>query len=225
MRVTVLPDQLSLARAAALEAAARIRAAVERGRARIVAATGTSQLAFLDHLTRERDLDWSKVELFHLDEYIGLPEDHPASFRRYLRERLIQPAGITRAHLIDGLGDPRAVCDELGRELRAHPVDLAMVGIGENGHLAFNDPPADFETERPYIVVTLDEACRDHRRGSAARDHDVHPPDSERARDPGGGARIAQGDRRSRVSRRRGVANGTGIDPSYARRHDALSRR
>jgi len=160
MRVTVLPDQLSLARAAALEAAARIRAAVERGRARIVAATGTSQLAFLDHLTRERDLDWSKVELFHLDEYIGLPEDHPASFRRYLRERLIQPAGITRAHLIDGLGDPRAVCDELGRELRAHPVDLAMVGIGENGHLAFNDPPADFETERPYIVVTLDEACR-----------------------------------------------------------------
>ena len=161
MRVTVLPDRLSLARAAAQDAAVRIRAAVEaRGLARIVAATGTSQLAFLDRLTRERDLDWSKVELFHLDEYIGLPEDHPASFRKYLRERLIQPAGITHVHLIDGLGDPDAVCDELGRELTAHRVDLALVGIGENGHLAFNDPPADFETERPYIVVTLDEACR-----------------------------------------------------------------
>ena len=161
MRVSVLPDRLSLARTAAQNAARRIRTAVEaRGRARIVAATGTSQLAFLDHLTRERDLDWSKVELFHLDEYIGLREDHPASFRKYLRERLIQPAGITRVHLIDGLGDPHAVCDELGRELTAHPVDLALVGIGENGHLAFNDPPADFETERPFIVVTLDEACR-----------------------------------------------------------------
>ena len=161
MRVSVLPDRLSLARAAAQDAAARIRTAVRaRGRARIVAATGTSQLAFLDHLTREGDLDWSKVELFHLDEYIGLREDHPASFRRYLRERLIQPSGIVRVHLIDGLGDPQAVCDELGRELTAHPADVAFVGIGENGHLAFNDPPADFETERPYIIVTLDEACR-----------------------------------------------------------------
>src|SRR6185436_3863784 len=109
MRVSVLPDPLSLARAAAQDAAARIRTAVEaRGRARVVAATGTSQLAFLDHLTRERDLHWSKVELFHLDEYIGLHEDHPASFRRYLRTRLIEPAGITRVHLIDGLGDPHA---------------------------------------------------------------------------------------------------------------------
>jgi glucosamine-6-phosphate deaminase len=117
-------------------------------------------MAFLDRLTREADIDWSKVELFHLDEYVGLPEDHPASFRRYLRERLIQPAGIARAHLIDGSGDPNAVCEALGQTLTAHPVDVAFVGIGENGHLAFNDPPADFETERPYIVVRLDEACR-----------------------------------------------------------------
>ena len=117
-------------------------------------------MAFLDQLTRDTDLDWSKVELFHLDEYVGLSDDHPASFRRYLRERLIQPAGITRFHPIDGRGDPSATCDELGRQLAARPIDIAFVGIGENGHLAFNDPPADFETERPYIVVRLDDACR-----------------------------------------------------------------
>ena len=161
MRVSVFPDQLTLARAAAREAASRIRAAIAvRGRARIVAATGTSQIAFLEQLTREPDLDWSKVELFHLDEYVGLPDDHPASFRKYLRERLIQPAGIVRVHLIDGCGDPNAVCEDLGRKIAAQPIDVAFVGIGENGHLAFNDPPADFETERPYLVVRLDDACR-----------------------------------------------------------------
>ena len=161
MRVSVFPDRLALARAAARDAASRIRAAVAAfGHARIVAATGTSQMAFLDQLTREPDLDWSKVELFHLDEYVGLPDDHPASFRRYLRERLIQPAGIVRVHLIDGRGDPHAVCEDLGRKLAARRIDVAFVGIGENGHLAFNDPPADFETERPYLVVRLDDACR-----------------------------------------------------------------
>jgi len=161
MRVSVFPDPLSLARAAARDAASRIRVAIASlGLARIVAATGTSQMAFLDQLTREPDLDWSKVELFHLDEYVGLPADHPASFRRYLRERLILPAGIARFQLIDGSRDPHAVCEELGRELAARPVDVAFVGIGENGHLAFNDPPADFETDRPFLVVRLDDACR-----------------------------------------------------------------
>ena len=161
MRVTVFPDRLSLARAAAHEAASRIRAAIAaRGHARIVAATGTSQMAFLDQLTRQADLDWSSVELFHLDEYVGLAEDHPASFRRYLRERLIRPAGIVCCHLIDGGADPIDVCEALGRALAAQPIDVAFAGIGENGHLAFNDPPADFETERPYLVVRLDEACR-----------------------------------------------------------------
>ena len=161
MRIAVFPDRLTLARAAAHEAASRIRAAIAaRGLARIVAATGTSQMAFLEQLTRTTDLDWSRVELFHLDEYVGLPEDHPASFRRYLRERLIQPAGIVGYHLIDGRGDPDRVCEELGRALTARPIDVAFVGIGENSHLAFNDPPADFETERPYLVVRLDEACR-----------------------------------------------------------------
>ena len=157
----VFPDPLSLARAAAHEAASRIREAIAaRGHARIVAATGTSQIAFLDQLTRETDLDWSNVELFHLDEYVGLPEDHPASFRKYLRERLIQPAGIVRYHLIDGSADPIDVCAKLGRQIAAQPIDVAFVGIGENGHLAFNDPPADFETEQPYLVVRLDDACR-----------------------------------------------------------------
>ncbi len=98
--------------------------------------------------------------MFHLDEYIGLPIDHPASFRKYLLERLIGPAGIVRYHLLDGQADPEAVCREAGRLLRQQPPDVALVGIGENGHLAFNDPPADFETDAPYIVVRLDERCR-----------------------------------------------------------------
>ena len=161
MRVSVFPDQMALARAAARDAASRIQTAVAAsGHARIVVATGTSQMAFLDRLTREADLDWSAVELFHLDEYVGLSDDHPASFRKYLRERLIAQTGIVRVHLIDGCGDPDAVCEDLGRKLAAQPIDVAFVGIGENGHLAFNDPPADFDTERPYLVVQLDEACR-----------------------------------------------------------------
>jgi len=161
MRISVFPDQIALARAAARDAASRIRAAVAAsGQARIVVATGTSQLTFLDRLTREADLDWSTVELFHLDEYVGLPDDHPASFRKYLRERLIEPTGIVRSHLIDGCSDPHAVCEDLGRTLAAQPIDVAFVGIGENGHLAFNDPPADFDTDRPYLVVQLDDACR-----------------------------------------------------------------
>ena len=98
--------------------------------------------------------------MFHLDEYVGLPVTHPASFRKYLLERLIRPAGIKRYHLLDGDWEPRIVCRQVGTLLAAEPIDLAFVGIGENGHLAFNDPPANFETEEPYIVVGLDEACR-----------------------------------------------------------------
>lgn len=150
-----------LAAAAAHDAAVRIREAiVTKGRARIVAATGASQIAFLDCLVREPDIDWLLVELFHLDEYIGLPIDHPASFRKYLLDRLIHPAGIARYHLLDGERDPAAVCSSVGARLRKEPVDVAFVGIGENGHLAFNDPPADFETDDPYLIVQLDERCR-----------------------------------------------------------------
>jgi glucosamine-6-phosphate deaminase len=174
--IRVFDDSRQLASAAATDASARIRLAIgQRGRARIVAATGASQIAFLDRLVREPAIEWDNVEMFHLDEYIGLPIDHPASFRKYLLERLIEPAGITRHHLLDGGRDPDAVCRETGRLLREDPVDVAFIGIGENGHLAFNDPPADFDTEDPYLVVHLDERCRQQQVGEGwfARLEDV----------------------------------------------------
>jgi glucosamine-6-phosphate deaminase len=159
--VRIFDDPGQLAVAAAAEAGARIRAAIEQhGHARIVAATGASQIAFLERLVREPRIDWTRVEMFHLDEYIGLSIDHPASFRKYLLERLIRPAGMTRYHLLDGEGDPEAVCRDTGARLQEAPIDVALAGIGENGHLAFNDPPADFETDAPYIVVNLDDRCR-----------------------------------------------------------------
>ena len=161
MEVKVFPDKIQLGAAAADQAAAAIcRAIDERGRARIIAATGASQFEFLQALIGHREIDWTKVEMFHLDEYIGLPITHPASFRKYLRERFIEPAGLTNYHLLDGETDPESVCRELGAQIAAAPIDIAFVGIGENGHLAFNDPPADFETETPYLIVNLDEACR-----------------------------------------------------------------
>lgn len=150
-----------MSRAAAKHAADVLRRAVARpGGARMIAATGASQLDFLAALTAAPGIDWARVEMFHLDEYVGLPADHPASFRKYLLERLIHPTGMTRYHLLDGEGDAERAAEDAGRRLAEAPVDVAFVGIGENGHLAFNDPPADFATEQPYLVVTLDEACR-----------------------------------------------------------------
>ncbi len=161
MDIRIFDDSLALGRHAAADAASAIHDAVAaRGSARIIAATGASQFLFLQHLTATPGIPWDSVELFHLDEYLGLPASHPASFRRYLQERLIAPTGIRRMHLIDGEGDPELVCQSIGREIAAAPIDVAFVGIGENGHLAFNDPPADFETREPYLVVALDEACR-----------------------------------------------------------------
>lgn len=161
MIVKVFADTSALAMAAAADAAARMRSALEaHGRARIIAATGASQFEFLQQLIGEPGVDWRRVEMFHLDEYVGLPVDHPASFRKYLLERLVRPAGIVDYHLLDGERDPESVCRETGEELRRAPVDVAFVGIGENGHLAFNDPPADFGTDAPYIIVRLDDACR-----------------------------------------------------------------
>jgi len=157
----IFEDKVSLGRAATEQAAAAMRRAItERGQARIVVATGTSQIAFLEELTKTEGIDWKRVEMFHLDEYVGLPITHPASFRKYLRERLIDKTGITKYHLLDGMADAHEVARRVGEELTAKPVDVAFAGIGENGHLAFNDPPADFETEEPYLVVELDEACR-----------------------------------------------------------------
>jgi len=161
MTVRVFSDKAALSREAAAHAARLIRRAIaERGAARILVATGESQIAFLDALAAWPGLEWPKVEMFHLDEYIGLPADHPASFRRYLTDRLIRRTGIVRFHLLDGESDPAAECERVGTLLAAAPVDVAFAGIGENGHVAFNDPPADFKTEAPYLVVRLDEACR-----------------------------------------------------------------
>jgi glucosamine-6-phosphate deaminase len=161
MLVRVFENKISLANAAAEQAATAIRRAIQdRGQARIIAATGASQLAFLGELTRSNDFDWHRVELFHLDEYIGLPISHPASFRKYLLDRLIQPTGITHFHLLDGEGDFLQVIQRVSNALQSAPIDVAFVGVGENAHLAFNDPPANFESDSPYLVVELDEACR-----------------------------------------------------------------
>ena len=161
MHLTIYPSKGTLGAAAAADASEAIRAAVaESGRARIIAATGASQFEFLAALVSLSDVPWERVELFHLDEYIGLSADHPASFRRYLRERLIEPARIGTVHLLNGEQDPHDVCARIGALIAAAPVDVAFVGIGENAHLAFNDPPADFDTREPYLVVSLDEACR-----------------------------------------------------------------
>lgn len=161
MNVRVLSDSKSMGAAAAKQAADSLRDTLHRkGSARIVAATGASQFEFLEALTTSPDIQWDRVEMFHLDEYVGLPATHPASFRKYLRERLIEKTGIPKYHLLDGDGDTRSVIQRVSKELSSAPIDIAFVGIGENAHLAFNDPPADFENETPYLVVELDEPCR-----------------------------------------------------------------
>jgi glucosamine-6-phosphate deaminase len=161
LRVKISGDKLSLGKAAAEQAANAIQCAIaEKGKARIVAATGSSQFEFLDALTGLPGIEWKAVEMFHLDEYIGMSETHPASFRKYLRERLIDKVGLKHYHLLNGEKDVAEVLRQTGDALRSAPIDIAFVGIGENGHLAFNDPPADFETEEPYLIVQLDEACR-----------------------------------------------------------------
>jgi len=161
VKIRTYVDRPTMSRAAARQAAQSLRAAIgARGGARIIAATGASQFEFLDALTQAPGIDWTRVEMFHLDEYVGLPAAHPASFRRYLLERLVNKTGIAQYHLLDAEDDAQDVADCVGREVMREPIDVAFVGIGENGHLAFNDPPADFATERPYLIVALDEACR-----------------------------------------------------------------
>jgi glucosamine-6-phosphate deaminase len=160
-------DTPSLSRAAAEQASTAIRRAInERGHARIVAATGAAQFQFLEILTGLGGIDWPRVEVFHLDEYIGLPASHPASFRKFLTDRLVSRTGIVQFHGLEGdAADPVAAVREVSRQLASAPVDLAVIGVGENGHIAFNDPPADFETEEPYLIVALDEACRQQQVG------------------------------------------------------------
>src|SRR6516162_9618623 len=146
MLLRVFDDKVSLGKAAALQAAAAIRSAIaERGQARVVAASAASQFEFLEALPASPGINWKQVELFHLDEYIGLPMTHPASFCKFLQERLIAKTGITEHHLLNGEEDPADVIYRTSQLISMAPIDIAFVGIGENGHLAFNDPPADFE--------------------------------------------------------------------------------
>ncbi len=168
MHLRICADKVELGKQAAAEAARLIAAAIaERGEARVIFATGASQFETLAALfggpapsNPDPRPNWPRVTGFHLDEYIGLPATHPASFRRYLKERVVDRAPLAAFHFIDGEGAAEAECQRLGRLMTERPIDVALVGIGENGHLAFNDPPADFETDEPYIVVELDEACR-----------------------------------------------------------------
>jgi glucosamine-6-phosphate deaminase len=146
---------------AAVEKAAQIiNDCIEKqDQARIILSTGASQFTFLEALA-VKEIDWSKVEMFHLDEYVGLPDSHPASFRRYLRERFLSYAKVKSAYLVNGEGDISAHIAELCKEIAKAPIDLALIGIGENAHIAFNDPPADFNTTEAYMVVDLDEECK-----------------------------------------------------------------
>ena len=148
--------------AAAKAASTKLREAITaNGHARFIVATGASQFDFLNALTTNASIDWTKTTMFHLDEYIGISDTHPASFCKYLQERLVDIVQPGTVHFLNGeTNDPQSECDRLNQIISKHEIDVAFVGIGENGHLAFNDPPADFETEDPYVVVELDEACR-----------------------------------------------------------------
>lgn len=157
MEVRICHDADSLGAAASRKCAQIInRAIAEKGEARIILSTGASQFETLSHLVSE-DVDWNKVTMFHLDEYVGLPESHAASFRKYLKERFISKVNLKAYHLVDGRKEQ---LEEISRLLCEKPIDLGLIGIGENGHIAFNDPPCDFDTQEPYIIVNLNDTCK-----------------------------------------------------------------
>ena len=159
MEIRICESKEALGYSAAKESALIINKAIaEKGHARIVLSTGASQFDTLKELVKQ-EVDWTKVEMFHLDEYVNLPETHPASFRKYLKERFIEllPCALKDVHFVDGTEDG---IKELTKEIKKDEIDLGLIGIGENTHIAFNDPPADFETKESYIIVNLDEACR-----------------------------------------------------------------
>lgn len=167
MKVHISNNSKDLGVSAGLKAAELIKKTIQqKGFANIILATGTSQFETIQQLISDAEISWERVQMFHLDEYIGLPITHKASFRNYLMERFIKLVpNLKIAHLINGELDPETECKRLGDLILQNPIDVALVGIGENGHLAFNDPPADFDTEKPYIVVDLDEACRAQQMG------------------------------------------------------------
>jgi glucosamine-6-phosphate deaminase len=167
MTIDISPDKVELGRRAAEKGAHLINEAIKQnGHANIIVATGASQFDTLQHLVKE-PVQWGKVTAFHLDEYVGMPITHPASFRKYLQERFLNllPRPIGAFYPVNGDGDVKADIARLGELIAAAPIDVAFVGIGENGHLAFNDPPADFDTDEAYLVVNLDEGCRRQQMG------------------------------------------------------------
>jgi len=166
MNIHIFSDKADMGREAAKKAAEILRVGIrKRGNARFVMATGVSQYEFLANLVR-MDISWENTEMFHLDEYIGIAEEHSASFRHYLHERFINIVHHSNTNLIQGdAPNPVEECKRIGKLLTKEKIDLSFIGIGENGHIAFNDPPADFETEEPYIVVDLDEKCRQQQVG------------------------------------------------------------
>ena len=164
MKIVKSKTALDLGKAAAKLAAEKINEAISKnGSARIILSTGASQFETIDALIAE-NVDWSKVEMFHLDEYVNLPDTHPASFRKYLRERFASKIPLKCAHYVDG-NHPEESIAKLTEEIKKAPVDVALIGIGENAHIAFNDPPADFDTRESYRVVNLDDKCRDQQVG------------------------------------------------------------
>lgn len=168
MEIEIVHSKKQLGAKAAADAAKHINESIrKKGTANVILATGASQFETLNSLVETHKVHWSKVVMFHLDEYVGMAESHPASFRKYLKERFVQKVpALKSVYFIEGDNpDPQVECDRLNRIINAHPIDVALIGIGENGHLAFNDPPADFETNNPYIVVELDEACRRQQMG------------------------------------------------------------
>jgi len=167
MKIKVFKTKHNMGKTAADEAARILIDAIkEKGEATFIVATGASQFEFLKNLTSISSINWSKTTMFHLDEYIGLSEIHPASFRKYLRERLINKVHPGKVYLIKGdAKKPESECKRLGKIIMRKEIDVAFVGIGENGHLAFNDPPADFDIKKPYLVVNLDDTCRKQQLG------------------------------------------------------------
>jgi glucosamine-6-phosphate deaminase len=163
LKTIISPDRIANGAAAAALGASLIRETIKaRGAANIIVATGASQFEMLNALVEEKNIAWDRVTAFHLDEYVGLPITHPASFRAYLWERFHRrlPLPLRALHYISGEGDPAKECERVGALIKQHPIDVCFAGVGENAHLAFNDPPADFTTKQPYLVVNLDEACR-----------------------------------------------------------------
>lgn len=160
MQLTVLKDVEALGQEASRHCANVLKEAINKqGYARLVLSTGASQLVLLSHLINE-DVDWSKVEMFHLDEYVGLSDQHPASFRKYLQERFVDKLSLKAVYMVNGEGDIQSHIQQLSEQIQQKPIDLALIGIGENAHIAFNDPPANFDTKEAYIVVELDKACK-----------------------------------------------------------------